>query len=173
MTSVYIALGSNLRNPEHQLRLAALSLDRLPSSHIERLSSIYRSAPVGPGEQADYLNAVICLATTLSPTELLTSLQRIEQEQGRERGERWGPRTLDLDLLLYGDLSIATEKLTIPHPRMHERDFVLYPLHEISDTRLALPDGRDLGALMQQCPRGRLVKTQHQFVEIERSKRGQ
>ena len=173
MTSAYIALGSNLRDPEQQLRLAALSLDRLPNSHIERLSSIYRSAPVGPGEQADYLNAVICLATTLSPAELLTSLQRIEQDQGRERGERWGPRTLDLDLLLYGDLGIATEKLTIPHPRMHERDFVLYPLHEISDTTLTLPDGSDLGTLMQQCPRGRLVKTQYQFGEIERSKRGQ
>ena len=172
MTVSYIALGSNLQHPEQQLNLAAMSLDRLPNSRIERLSSIYRSDPVGPGEQADYLNAVICLATTLSPTELLTSLQRIEQDQGRERGERWGPRTLDLDLLLYGDLDIATEKLTIPHPRMHERDFVLYPLHEISDTRMTLPDGRDLDTLLQQCPRGRLVETGHQFGAIERSKRG-
>lgn len=172
MTTAYIALGSNLQVPEKQLRLAARALDRLPNCHIERCSSIYRSAPVGPGEQADYLNAVIRLATTVSPTELLASLQRIEQDQGRERGEHWGPRTLDLDLLLYGDLSIATEALTLPHPRMHERDFVLYPLHEISDTRLTLPDGRDIDTLIQQCPRGRLVKTRYQFGEIERSTLG-
>lgn len=168
MTPTYIALGSNLQAPERQLRLAAIALGRLPDSNIERLSSIYRSAPVGPGEQSDYLNAVICLTTTLTPTELLTALQHIEQEQGRERGERWGPRTLDLDLLLYGDLTIASATLTVPHPRMHERNFVLYPLLEISDTTLTLPDGRDLETLLQQCPRGRLVKTQYQFGGVER-----
>ena len=163
MIPTYIAVGSNLQNPAQQLDLAAIALNKLPHSHIARLSSIYRSAAVGPGEQPDYLNAVICLTTTLAPSELLAALQHIEQEQGRERGERWGPRTLDLDLLLYGDLTIVSATLTVPHPRMHERDFVLYPLLEISDTTLTLPDGRDLETLVNQCPRGQLVKTQHQF----------
>ena len=93
-----------------------------------------------------------CSTTKLSPIALLDAMQQIEQEQGRVRDIRWGPRTLDLDLLLYGDMKITSPTLTVPHPRMQQRNFVLYPLREISDTNLVLPDGSDLDTLLRQCP---------------------
>ena len=108
MTPVYIALGSNLGNPEVQLRKAVAALEALPDTQLDQLSDIYRSVAVGPKMQPDYLNAVIRLATKLSPTKLLNALQKIEQDQGRIREERWGPRTLDLDILLYGDQQVAS-----------------------------------------------------------------
>ena len=163
MTPAYIALGSNLRNPELQLRKAVVALEALPDTRLDRVSGIYRSVAVGPGGQPDYLNAVILLATLLSPTALLDALQRIEQDQGRIRGVHWGPRTLDLDMLLYGDLQIASGRLTIPHPRMQQRDFVLYPLREISNTDLVLPNGTDIDTLLRQCPGNRLVRTRYQL----------
>jgi len=163
MTPVYVALGSNLRNPESQLRSAVVALEALPDTRLDRVSSIYRSAAVGPGEQPDYLNAVILLATRLTPAALLDALQQIEQDQGRIRDTRWGPRTLDLDILLYGDLQVTSVRLTIPHPRMQQRDFVLYPLREISNTNLVLPDGSDIDTLLRQCPTDGLVKTQFQL----------
>jgi 2-amino-4-hydroxy-6-hydroxymethyldihydropteridine diphosphokinase len=163
MTPVYIALGSNLGNPEVQLRKAVAALEALPDTQLDQLSDIYRSVAVGPKIQPDYLNAVIRLATNLSPTKLLNALQKIEQDQGRIREERWGPRTLDLDILLYGDQQVASEKLTIPHPRMRERDFVLYPLREISNTNLVLPDGTDIDTLLQQCSDNGLVRTTYQL----------
>lgn len=159
MTPAYIALGSNLLNPAQQLRNAVTALEQLPSSRLDRVSSVYRSPAIGPGRQPDYLNAVARLLTTLAPLELLHALQQIEQEQGRVRDIRWGPRTLDLDLLLYGETEIDTLQLSIPHPRMHERDFVLYPLREISDTDLVLPNGWRLEALIGQHPETGLVKT--------------
>jgi 2-amino-4-hydroxy-6-hydroxymethyldihydropteridine diphosphokinase len=163
MTPVYVALGSNLRNPESQLSTAVVALEALPDTRLDRVSGIYRSAAVGPGTQPDYLNAVILLATRLSPTALLDALQQIEQDQGRIRDAHWGPRTLDLDILLYGDLQITSGRLTVPHPRMQQRDFVLYPLREISNTNLVLPDGSDIDTLLRQCPRDGLVKTQYQL----------
>jgi 2-amino-4-hydroxy-6-hydroxymethyldihydropteridine diphosphokinase len=152
MTPTYIALGSNLKNPEQQLNSAVKAMSMLADSQVDRVSSFYRSRAIGPGTQPDYLNAVLCLLTDLPPVTLLQALQEIELDQGRERSERWAPRTLDLDLLLYGEQTLNTEKLTIPHPRMHVRDFVLYPLREISDTNLMLPNGIDLDTLIQQCP---------------------
>ena len=163
MTPVYVALGSNLRNPESQLSTAVLALEALPDTRLDRVSSIYRSAAVGPGMQPDYLNAVTLLATRLSPTALLDALQQIEQDQGRIRDARWGPRTLDLDIVLFGNLQITSGRLTVPHPRMQQRDFVLYPLREISNTNLVLPDGSDIDTLLRQCPGDGLVKTQYQL----------
>jgi 2-amino-4-hydroxy-6-hydroxymethyldihydropteridine diphosphokinase len=172
MTPAYIALGSNLCRPQSQLNKAVAALKLLPDTALARVSSVYRSAAVGPGPQPDYLNAVVLLATTLSPLALLHAMQQIEQEQGRVRDVRWGPRTLDLDLLLYGDLKITSLKLTVPHPRMQQRNFVLHPLREISDTNLVLPDGSDLDTLLQQCPGDGLVKTRYQLRINQHRKSG-
>jgi 2-amino-4-hydroxy-6-hydroxymethyldihydropteridine diphosphokinase len=161
MNSAYVALGSNLGDPESQLRMALTALEQLPTTRIQRVSSIYSSAAVGPGKQPDYLNAVALLITQLSAVDLLDAVQQIELNQGRTRDVRWGPRTLDIDLLLYSDMQIASPRLTIPHPRMHQRNFVLYPLREISDTNLILPDGSDLDTLLGQCPDTGLIKTEY------------
>ena len=159
MIPAYIALGSNLQGPVSQLRQAVAALRTLPDTQFLRSSSIYRSAAVGPGAQPDYLNAVALMATTLAPLALLDALQQIERAQGRTRGERWGPRTLDLDLLLYGDQQVDTARLTIPHPAMRQRNFVLYPLLEVGHSNLVLPDGTVLGTLVAACSRDNLVKT--------------
>jgi 2-amino-4-hydroxy-6-hydroxymethyldihydropteridine diphosphokinase len=159
MTPAYVGLGSNLQQPLLQLHKAVIAIAQLPSSQLVRVSSVYRSAAVGPGEQPDYLNAVLQLDTSLQPAELLAALQAIEQAQGRVRTMRWGPRTLDLDILLYGDRQIATSSLTIPHPELRRRNFVLYPLAEIAGPHLVLPDGTELVTLIARCPRGDLVRT--------------
>ena len=165
MTPAYIALGSNLRHPHSQLRKAVSALQSLPETQLQKLSSIYRSAAVGPGTQPHYLNAVALIATNLSPMVLLDAMQQIEQDQGRVRAVHWGPRTLDLDLLLYGDRTITSPRLTVPHPQLSQRHFVLYPLHEISDSGLVLPDGTALETLLQQCPEDGLVRTQLQIKQ--------
>lgn len=162
MNPAYIALGSNLQNPQQQLHSAIRAIAQLAQSSIGPISSFYRSTAVGPGKQPDYLNAVLRLDTKLEPLALLDELQNIEDSQGRVRQEHWGPRTLDLDLLLYGDLVLASPRLTIPHPRMHQRDFVLYPLQEISDTNLVLPDGSKLDSLVEQCPTNNLAQIKKQ-----------
>lgn len=163
MTPAFIALGSNLQDPAAQLQRAVQALQQLPDTHIQKKSSIYRSIAVGPGAQPDYLNAVVLLATKLVPVALLDALQGIEHAQGRTREVHWGARTLDLDILLYGDQLIESPRLTIPHPGMQQRNFVLYPLLEISGANLVLPDGTDLGTLVAHCPRGDLVQTRLQF----------
>ncbi len=160
MIRCYIALGSNQRQPLSQLREAVIAIDRMPDSQLGAMSHAYRSAAVGPGDQPDYLNAALQLDTRLSADTLLAALQAIENAQGRERAVRWGPRTLDLDILLYGDQTIASEHLQIPHPRMTERDFVLYPLLEVAGPNLMLPDGRELGTLVAACPIGEVVRTE-------------
>ena len=158
MFPAYIALGSNLGHPLSQLRTALASLAALPLTELKRVSSGWRSAAVGPGEQPDYLNAVAMIMTELAPHALLQELQHIEAAQGRERTEHWGPRTLDLDILLYGDRVISTAQLTVPHPRLGERNFVLYPLREISNTN-SLPNGMKIDALLRECPASGLEKT--------------
>ena len=163
MTPAYIALGSNLQDPLSQLQRAVIALGALPGTQFQRASSIYRSAAVGPGTQPDYLNAVALLTTTLPPIPLLDALQQIEQAQGRTRSERWGPRTLDLDILLYGDQRIDSARLTVPHPALGQRNFALYPLAEICQSNLLLPDGTDLATLVRTCPRSDLVKTSLQL----------
>lgn len=158
MTPAYVGLGANLADPLAQLRAATLALSDMPQSQLAAVSPVYRSAAVGPGEQPDYLNAVAMLATTLPPLDLLDALQAIESRQGRVRDVRWGARTLDLDLLLYGDLVTDSERLTLPHPRLAQRNFVLLPLADIAPANLMLPDGRDLDTLIRACPPGALSR---------------
>ncbi|MDP4536239.1 2-amino-4-hydroxy-6-hydroxymethyldihydropteridine diphosphokinase [Alkalimonas collagenimarina] len=156
MIRCFIGLGANLDQPVQQLEQALNALRLLPASRFVNCSAFYGSKPMGPQDQPDYVNAVAELATTLAPEALLDELQRIEQQQGRQRkDERWGPRTLDLDLLLYGNQQIATERLTVPHYGLPEREFVLYPLHDIAP-ELQLPDGRMLRDLLTQVPRNGL-----------------
>ncbi|GAB4393627.1 MAG: 2-amino-4-hydroxy-6-hydroxymethyldihydropteridine diphosphokinase [Gammaproteobacteria bacterium] len=128
----FIALGSNLQHPTKQLQQALQHLAELPHTSVRQVSQFYSFKAVGPGNQPDYLNAVAELHTQLTPLALLHALQYIEQQQGRIRTVKWGPRTLDLDILLYGDVVLNTPQLTIPHPHMRERDFVLIPLREIA-----------------------------------------
>ncbi|PLW67914.1 2-amino-4-hydroxy-6-hydroxymethyldihydropteridine diphosphokinase [Pseudohalioglobus lutimaris] len=164
MTTVYISLGSNLGKPLAQLQGAVRALDNLPSSTVTAVSSAWRSAAVGPGEQPDYLNGVVQLHTALAPRPLLDALQEIENQHGRERIVRWGARTLDLDILLYGQDQIADERLVIPHPRMTQRNFVLYPLLEVAPANLMLPGGEELGTLVGGCPPEDLEKTPFQLT---------
>jgi 2-amino-4-hydroxy-6-hydroxymethyldihydropteridine diphosphokinase len=131
----YVGLGSNLGERAAYLLLGLSALSRLPKTHLLRLSPVYETDPVGP-PQPPYLNMVAELETELSPKGLLAEMLRIEKALGRERRERWGPRTLDLDLLLYGDLVLEEAGLSVPHPRLHERAFVLVPLLDL------LPEGR-------------------------------
>jgi 2-amino-4-hydroxy-6-hydroxymethyldihydropteridine diphosphokinase len=158
MTQVYVGLGSNLKQPEKQIADALASLDGLANVVVTQCSSLYLSKPVGPQDQPDYINAVAVLETTLSPLDLLDQLQAIETQQGRVRGKvRWGPRTLDLDLLLYGDKKINNKRLTVPHPEMQNRDFVLIPLNEIAPD-LVIPVLGPLSELINTMPCSGLVR---------------
>ncbi|MBI6853339.1 2-amino-4-hydroxy-6-hydroxymethyldihydropteridine diphosphokinase [Pseudomonas cichorii] len=147
---VYIGLGSNLADPAEQLRHAVDALALLPQSQLAGVSSFYVSDSLLPG-QPRYTNAVAALDTALAPLELLDALQGIELDQGRERHERWGPRTLDLDILLFGERLIDEPRLKVPHYHMQARPFVLYPLAELAP-RLDLADGRTLEQLLAACP---------------------
>ncbi|MFI2813135.1 MULTISPECIES: 2-amino-4-hydroxy-6-hydroxymethyldihydropteridine diphosphokinase [Microbulbifer] len=157
MQRCYVGLGSNLSQPQRQLQDALAAMGSTPGIRLLRCSSFYRSAPVGPGDQPDYINAVAELETALAPHELLDRLQQIESDQGRERDVRWGARTLDLDILLFGQDTLDTPRLQVPHPRMGERNFVLLPLAELAPA-LVLPTGESLAALLRQCPSNRLEK---------------
>ncbi len=160
MTRCYLALGSNLEHPARQLQQAVAALKRSTAVHLKRCSSIYRSQALGgPGGQPDYFNAVVAIDTALSPLPLLDLLQAIESAQGRVRSEHWGPRTLDIDILLYGAQSIAEPRLTVPHPQMTRRNFVLVPLAEICDPQYTLPDGQHLASHLAACPPGDLERT--------------
>lgn len=133
MTLAYIALGSNQASPLDQVAHALNAIAAIPQSRVVATSSFYRTPPLGPQDQPDYLNAAVALETELSPEALLDHTQRIELEQGRERkAERWGPRTLDLDLMLFGELTLSTPRLTVPHYDMKNRAFMLVPLLEIA-----------------------------------------
>ncbi|MDE1189563.1 MAG: 2-amino-4-hydroxy-6-hydroxymethyldihydropteridine diphosphokinase [Pantoea sp.] len=148
MTRVYLALGSNLADPLHQVDAALAALDAIPQTRRVATSSLYRTPPYGPPDQPDYLNAVVALETGLSAESLLDQTQRIELEHGRVRkAERWGPRTLDLDILLFGDAVINTPRLTVPHYDMHNRAFMLLPLLELAP-QLTFPDGTPLAPLL-------------------------
>ena len=152
MIRVYIALGSNLAKPLDQVNCALEALAHLPRTRLVQTSSLYRSKPLGPQDQPDFLNAVVALDTQLSAHELLDGTQSIELNQGRVRkAERWGPRTLDLDMLLYGNEVITTDRLTVPHYDMKNREFMLYPLAEIAPD-LVFPDGETLQELLKRVP---------------------
>ena len=155
-STVYIGLGSNLHEPQRQIHRAMQALERIPGTHIVADSGLYLSKPLVPASgaiaQADYLNAVAKIETRLGPHELLNYLQQIEQDQGRERKQRWGPRTIDLDILLFDDRQTRDDRLTLPHPGISQRSFVLYPLQNI-DATLDIPGHGMLRELISNCPR--------------------
>lgn len=153
--SVFVGLGSNLADPRRQVQIAVDELAALQSTRLSAVSSLYRSAPMRglgvPPDQPDYINAVARLESALPPEALLDALQSIETRHGRVRsGERWGPRTLDLDILLYGDRCIDTPRLQVPHPGMAERSFVLHPLAEIAPD-LDIPGLGAVATLLERC----------------------
>ncbi len=151
LVRAYVGLGSNLNNPVRQIRSAFAALDAIAGTCCVAYSSLYRSKPLGDRVQPDYVNAVAAVDTRLTAHELLQELHLIEAEHGRVRTERWEPRTLDLDLLLYGDQRHEGKALTVPHPGLSERDFVLFPLHEIAP-ELHIPGAGSLRHLMERCP---------------------
>ncbi|RBL69323.1 2-amino-4-hydroxy-6-hydroxymethyldihydropteridine diphosphokinase [Pseudomonas sp. MWU13-2625] len=157
MERIYIGLGSNLADPAEQLRSALNALGQLPQTALAGVSAFYQSDSLLPG-QPRYTNAVAALDSDLAPLDLLDALQAIENDQGRKRLERWGPRTLDLDILLFGDHLIDEPRLKVPHYQIQERAFVLYPLAELAPADLRLADGRTLADLLAACP----------FVGLER-----
>jgi 2-amino-4-hydroxy-6-hydroxymethyldihydropteridine diphosphokinase len=148
----YIGLGSNLAEPIQQIKTARLAIANIDHVEERAFSSLYRSAPMGPQNQPDYINAVMAITTELPALDLLRQLQAIEKQQGRVRkGERWSARTLDLDLLIYGEQQIQTPDLTVPHAGLAERAFVLYPLQEVS-ADLEVPGLGKLDRLLAKCP---------------------
>lgn len=155
--TAYIGLGSNLGQPQLQIEWALDALAQLPGSRLEAAAPLYQSPAVGPGIQPDYLNTVARLRTALAPPALLRELQALETARGRLRDQHWGPRTLDLDILLYGNLVLADKDLTLPHPRLAERNFVLLPLHDL-DPDLILPDGTALARLLARTDRTGIVR---------------
>jgi len=153
MTIVYIGMGSNMNNPKQQLIQAKQSLAQLAQTQLLAHSDLFQSKAMtlaGDDEpQADYINAVVKLDTQLTPHQLLDECQRIENEQGRLRKKRWGARTLDLDILLYDELHFEDERLSIPHPGISERDFVLYPMCQI-EKNLMIPGQGELHLLQKK-----------------------
>ena len=156
-TRAYVGLGSNLDAPAEQLRSALQALDQVEQTRLVAASALYTSDSLLPG-QPRYTNAVAALDTALPPLALLDALQAIENGQGRVRKDRWGPRTLDLDILLFGDQVLDEPRLKVPHYQIQERAFVLYPLAELAPEDLRLADGRALADLLAACP----------FVGLER-----
>ena len=144
-----IALGANIGNPKENLDIAVALLKE--STDFQSISSYYSTAPVGGPEQPDYLNAVCIIESDLSAIDLLSLLQGIEKSMGRERIERWGPRTIDLDLIQYGSILSSAEELELPHPRAHERKFVLEPWLEVEPDAILLTHGK-ISQLLEQLP---------------------
>lgn len=152
MDKVFIGLGSNLHDPASQLKNAIESLKKIESIKFIALSKFYSSPPMGPQDQSDYINAVIEVATNLSALQLLDELQQLENRQGRERKQHWTARTLDLDILLYGDDVINSKRLTIPHSGIGERDFVLQPLSDLVERDFNIPTLGNISQLLLACP---------------------
>lgn len=144
-----VALGANIGNPSEQMNLAIAILKE--ATDVIAVSTFYTTKPVGGPEQPDYLNAVCILESELPALDLLSLLQGIEKSLGRERLERWGPRTIDLDLIQYGSLLSKAEELELPHPRAHERRFVIEPWHEIEPDAVLLTHGK-ISELLVQLP---------------------
>ena len=156
MTIAYAGVGSNLQEPVRQVEAAFATLDRIAHTRLVKRSSLYRSAPLGYARQPRFVNAVAMLDTALAPQRLLEELQGIEARQGRQRSFANAPRTLDLDLLLFGDLQQSEPALTLPHPRMHERAFVLEPLLDLAPGA-TVPGKGSAAACLEAC-RGQSVE---------------
>ena len=139
MNIVFIALGSNLNNPIYHVEKGIRDINHLLNTKVLKRSSLYKSKPIGPQNQRDYINAVIKIETLQEPIELLDSLQDIEAQHHRKKTKRWGPRTLDLDILIFNKLEFNHKRLTIPHPEMINRDFVLIPLYEVTNYNFTIP----------------------------------
>jgi 2-amino-4-hydroxy-6-hydroxymethyldihydropteridine diphosphokinase len=151
--TVYVGLGSNLGRPREQVESALGALARLPHSRLQAVSALYSTRPVGPRDQPDYVNAVAKLETGLSPPALLAALKGIEREQGRRPGgERWGPRVLDLDILLFGQAVIDDAGLRVPHRELARRAFVLVPLADVAPADLRIPEVGTLAGCLSACP---------------------
>ena len=165
MHLAFIGLGSNLGNerngifesPKKQLLNAIQSIDNQTTIHLLRTSHFYQTQAIGPGDQPDYINAAIKIETSLSANQLLLALQSIENHQGRVRKERWGARTLDLDILIFDQLIENSKQLTLPHPRAHERAFVLAPLKDL-DANLVIPKRGNISNLLANCSMQGIVK---------------
>ncbi|TDT44590.1 2-amino-4-hydroxy-6-hydroxymethyldihydropteridine diphosphokinase [Halospina denitrificans] len=158
--TAWIGLGSNLDTPLQQLHLALEALNQIPDSWLLDASPVYQSRPVGPADQPDFLNMAAKLATDLEPLALLDELLAIEDTQGRVRNQVWGPRLIDLDLLIFGNQTLDEPRLKVPHPELANRDFVLQPLLDM-DPDLTLPDGTALSQLREQCPDNHLSRLTH------------
>lgn len=156
MTLCYLGLGSNLDNPNKQLSIALDAIKNSPSFTFISCSSLYHSAPVDGSTQPTFVNAVVAITTTLSPQQLLAWCKQQEQAQHRMHLYRWGPRTIDIDILLYGNSVYRSDTLTIPHPEMHHRDFVLLPLAEIAP-ELGLPNGKPLSDMISKIPKKTII----------------
>jgi 2-amino-4-hydroxy-6-hydroxymethyldihydropteridine diphosphokinase len=165
MHVAFIGLGSNLGKecngiyqcPKEQLLIAIQSIDKHPYIRLIKTSHFYQTKAIGPGGQPDYINAAIKVETSLDANQLLLTLQSIENQQGRERKERWGARTLDLDILVFDQLIKNSEQLTLPHPRAHERTFVLAPLNDL-DGDLIIPKQGNIANLLANCSMQGIVK---------------
>lgn len=153
---VFIGLGANLDNPTQQITDAVGYLQAVEGVEIVKCSKLYGSKPLGPQDQPDYVNAVCQVEVGLTPQALLAECQQIERNMGRIKKRHWGERTIDIDILLYGDLQLQSEALTIPHSQMHLRDFVLVPLAEIAPT-LQIPNVGRVSALLQQLEQSFLI----------------
>lgn len=152
----YIGLGSNLADPLQQVTIGLTELTMLPKTSLVSYSKLYRTKPLGPEGQPDYINAVAKLSTQLTSAELLIELKKLEHLHDRVSATRWTARTLDLDILLYGDTTVQSEQLTIPHPELLERDFCLVPLLDIAPD-LILPNGQTVDDYMQSFSKTRYV----------------
>ena len=152
MNNVFIGLGSNLDDPLSQLNKAIEQLKQLKTLTFIKASSFYSSPPMGPQDQPDYINAVVEVKTNLTAEQLLDELQKIENDQGRIRTQHWGARTLDLDILLFGNEVINSERLIVPHCGISERNFVLYPLSDLLDSNFKIPGLGVINDLLAACP---------------------
>jgi 2-amino-4-hydroxy-6-hydroxymethyldihydropteridine diphosphokinase len=160
ITECYVGLGSNLDNPYAHVLDALWDIDQIEQTDLDSFSSLYTSRPMGPQNQPPYVNAAACLHTRLDAQSLLEALQAIEQSHGRVRKEeQWGPRTLDLDILLFGNQSIRNQTLTVPHPGIAQREFVLYPLHELNKN-LMIPNLGRIHRIKTRCYRNGLIQLQ-------------
>lgn len=139
MNQVYLGIGSNKNHPYFRINTVLKQINRIKSTNIVKKSSLYVTKPLGPQAQPNFINSVIEIRTSLEPIDLLDELQNLERLHNRKKTKRWGPRSMDIDILIYNNLIMNTDKLVIPHPGLEYRDFVLIPLYEITSYRYEIP----------------------------------
>ena len=149
MNQVYLGIGSNKNHPYFRINTVLKQINRIKSTNIVKKSSLYVTRPLGPQAQPDFINSVIEIRTNLKPIELLDELQNLEKLHNRKRTKRWGPRSMDIDILIYNKLIMNTDKLVIPHPGLEYRDFVLIPLDEITSYRYEIPKYGKISTLIK------------------------